>query len=313
MPIKIPNDLPAREVLLKEGVSVMREGRAAIQQIRPLRLALLNLMPNKVRTETQIARLIGSTPLQIELTLLTTETYKATNTAEEHLFEFYQHWSDVKDEKFDGLVITGAPIGSMAFEDIAYWDEMKQIFDWSQTNVFSTLTLCWGAMAALHYFHGVRRTHFDDKVFGVYPYKTVQQQHGLLRGFDDVYEMPVSRHSGVLVEEIEKVPSLHLMAHSDEVGAGLIVDSDLHMTYMLNHLEYDFDDLSNEYKRDLEAGKPIEMPVNYYPNDDLSQKPLNKWRASAHLFFTNWIDEMYQYTPYDISRIPNPTQRLDID
>ena len=303
MPIKIHNDLPARQVLEQEGVQIIRESDAIRQDIRPLKIALLNLMPNKIRTETQIARLAGSTPLQVEMTLLKTGSYTSRNTPERHLIDFYHTWDEVKGQKFDGLIVTGAPVETMPFEEVDYWDELAGIIEWSQENVFRSFYICWGAQAALHHFHGVPKHILERKMFGVFRHRITRPHSDLLRGFNDEFSIPVSRHTETRVEDIPEKPGLHVLAESRESGLCLMEDLSRKAIYMFNHLEYDADTLKTEYDRDVAAGEPIHVPVNYYPDDDPAQEPVNQWRSYAHLLFWNWINEIYQGTPFDIERI----------
>jgi homoserine O-succinyltransferase len=309
VPIKIPNDLPARPILEEEGVRIIRETDAIRQDIRPMRIAMLNLMPNKIRTETQIARLAGSTPLQVEMTLLKTGSYKSRNTPEPHLIAFYQTWEEVKHEKFDGLIITGAPIETMPFEDVDYWPELTGIFDWALTNVFRSFYICWGAQAALYHFHGVPKHPLPQKMFGVFRHRIAKRNGGLLQGFNDEFSIPVSRHTEVRVEDVPEKPGLDVLAVSPESGLCLMQDFPHRAIYMFNHLEYDADTLKGEYERDLAAGEDIQLPKHYFPDDDPGKPPVNQWRSYAHLLFWNWINEMYQHTPYDISRIGEDSSR----
>ena len=303
MPIKIPNDLPARPILQEEGVEIIRETDAIRQDIRPMRIALLNLMPDKIRTETQIARLAGSTPLQVEMTLLKTGSYKSRNTPEPHLIAFYRNWEEVRDEKFDGLIVTGAPIETMPFEAVDYWPELTQIFDWSQSHVFRSFHICWGAQAALYHFHGVPKHLLDRKQFGVFRHRIIKPNVRLLQGFNDEFSIPVSRHTEVRVEDVPEKPGLDILAVSPESGLCLMQDLQHRSIYMFNHLEYDADTLKREYERDVAAGEAIELPKHYFPDDDPAQEPINQWRSYAHLLFWNWINEIYQTTPYDIEQI----------
>ncbi len=303
MPIKIPNDLPARRVLEEEGVRIIRESDAIRQDIRPMRIALLNLMPNKIRTETQIARLAGSTPLQVEMTLLKTGSYKSRNTPERHLIDFYHTWDEVKDQKFDGLIVTGAPIETMPFQDVDYWDELTRIFDWTASNVFSAFYICWGAQAALHHFHGVPKHGLDAKMFGVFRHYIVKPGSPLLQGFNDNFLIPVSRHTEVRSADVPQKPGLDILVESPESGLCLMEDRARRAAFMFNHLEYDADTLKEEYDRDIAAGEPIDLPHNYFPDDDPARTPMNRWRSYAHLLFWNWINEIYQHTPYDIEAI----------
>jgi homoserine O-succinyltransferase len=303
MPIKIPNDLPARRILEEEGVEVIRESDAVRQDIRPLRVALLNLMPDKIRTETQIARVIGSTPLQVEMTLLNTDSYKSKNVPERHLIDFYHTWDEIRHEKFDGLIVTGAPIETLPFEAVDYWDELTAIFDWAQTNVFRSFHLCWGAQAALHHFHGVPKYELERKMFGIFRHHIVTPGSNLLRGFNDEFSIPVSRHTEVRREDMLDKPGLNVLAESPEAGLCLMEDRAHRAVHMFNHLEYAVDTLTRESERDLAAGAEIQVPKNYFPDDDPSKHPVNHWRSYAHLLFWNWIYEMYENTPYDISEI----------
>lgn len=311
MPIKIPNDLPAREALEHEGVVVMSESEAVRQDIRPLRVAMLNLMPQKETTETQWARLIGSTPLQIDFTLVTTRSYRPTNVSRKHMKNFYRAWDDVAQEKFDAFIITGAPIEKLPFEDVYYWRELQDILDWTQTHVYQSLDLCWGAQAALYHFHGVPKHLLAHKMFGVFSHYAQVEGSALLRGFDDIFPVPVSRHTETRREDVENVPGLRILASSPEAGVCLIEDTARRHLCMFNHLEYDAETLGNEYQRDVQQGLDIEVPANYYRNDDPGDKPLNTWRSHAHLFVANWVNEIYQHTPFDISRIgdvePSPS------
>jgi len=306
MPIKIPDDLPARRDLEAEGVVTIGAEDAAHQDIRPLRVALLNLMPNKIRTETQLARLLGSTPLQVEVTLLKTATYEPRNTPEEHLIAFYQTWDQVKDQKFDGLVVTGAPVETLPFEEVQYWDELTAIFDWATDHVYSTFYVCWGAQAALNHFYGVPKYELPQKRFGVFEHEVLRRSPNLLRGFDDRFLVPVSRHTEVRREDLPEVTGLHLLAESPDSGVCLVEDETRRAVYMFNHLEYDTSTLQEEYNRDVAAGIEIQLPRNYFPDDDPTQPPMNLWRAHAHLLFWNWLAAVYAGTPYDIGAIERP-------
>ncbi|MCA0940901.1 homoserine O-succinyltransferase [Yangia mangrovi] len=304
MPIKLPEDLPAYDVLSREGVMVMSEDSASRQDIRPLRIALLNLMPKKIQTENQFARLIGATPLQIELSLIRMTEHQTKNTAAEHMEAFYRPFSEVEasGEKFDGLIITGAPIEHLEFADVTYWDELKRVFDWSQTHVHATFGVCWGGMAMINYFHGVKKHILDHKAFGCVRHQNLAPASPFLRGFSDDMVMPVSRWTEMQRAEIEAA-GLPVLIDSPETGPALVEDKAHRALYIFNHLEYDSTTLKDEYDRDVEAGKPINVPANYYPNDDPSKKPQNRWRSHAHLLFTNWISEIYMTTPFDVSRI----------
>ena len=303
MPIKIPNDLPARQELEEEGLCVVSESVAVRQDIRPLRIALLNLMPQKERTETQMARLIGSGPLQVELTLVTTGSYTPTNVSQKHMRDFYRPWESVSQEKFDGFIITGAPVEQMPFEDVFYWKELTDILDWTQTHVHQTLGLCWGAQAALYHFHGVPKHQLDAKLFGVFQHRVVTQNSAMLRGFNDSFPVPVSRHTEVRHEDLPEEAGLRVLAESDEAGLCLIEDPALNHIYMFNHLEYDANTLRDEYLRDRKLGLEIALPKYYFPGDDPDREPPNFWRSHAHLMIANWINDIYQTTSFDISKI----------
>lgn len=303
MPIKIPSTLPAVDVLKDEGVMVMPEDQAAKQDIRPMRIALLNLMPKKIETETQFARLIGSHPLQIELTLLRPSEHTSKNTSEAHIGAFYQPWDEVKDQKFDGLIITGAPIEHLPFEEVTYWNELTQILDWTQTNVHSTFGVCWGGMAMIYYFHGVKKHLLDAKAFGCFPQRNLQPSSPYLRGFSDSCVVPVSRWTEMKQDEVDAATGLRTLLGSDDTGPCLIEDKAHRALYIFNHFEYDDLTLKGEYDRDVAKGAPINVPMNYYPDDDPTQPPENRWRSHAHLLYQNWISEMYLTTPYDINQI----------
>ena len=308
MPIKIPNDLPARRILEAEGVAVIGETDALRQDIRPLRVAILNLMPDKIRTETQLARLIGSTPLQVEMTLLKTATYRPTHTPEQHLTDFYSTWEDVREEYFDGLIVTGAPIETLPFEDVDYWDELTSIFDWAVDHVFNSLYVCWGGQAALHHFYGVPKYELPQKMFGVFEHTISQPNSSLLRGFSDRFWIPVSRHTEIHAADIPDVPGLNILAESSDSGICLIEDAAHRAAFIFNHLEYDAASLKEEYERDLAADQDIQLPCNYFPDDDPTEAPISRWRANAHLFFSNWITNMYTGTPYDLQSIAASVQ-----
>ncbi len=299
MPIKIPDTLPAFETLVNEGVRVMTETAAVRQDIRPLHIGLLNLMPNKIKTEVQIARLVGATPLQVELSLVRVGGHRAKNTSEEHLLAFYETWEEVRHRKFDGFIITGAPIETLDYEDVTYWNEMTQILDWTTTNVHSTLNVCWGAMAALYHFHGVPKHQLAEKAFGVYRHHNRKPSSVYLNGFSDDFQIPVSRWTEVRNADIRAVPALDILMESDETGVCLVQETAGNRLYVFNHVEYDSTSLADEYFRDVEAGVPIKMPKNYFPHNDPSLVPQNRWRSHAHLLFGNWINEIYQTTPYD--------------
>jgi homoserine O-succinyltransferase len=303
MPIKLPSALPAYDVLSKEGVMVLDEVTAARQDIRPLRIALLNLMPKKIQTENQFARLIGATPLQIEFSLIRMSEHQTRNTAAEHMEEFYKPFSEVRDEKFDGLIITGAPIEHLPFHDVTYWDELTQVFDWTQTHVHSTFGVCWGGMAMINYFHGVEKHLLDQKLFGCLRHHTTAAGSPYLRGFSDDCVIPVSRWTEMRQAEIDAVAGLKTLITSTEAGPALVEDAAHRALYIFNHFEYDTGTLKQEYDRDIANGTPINVPVNYYPGDDPSQAPQNRWRSHAHLLYGNWINEIYQTTYFDLDKI----------
>ncbi|SDW48550.1 homoserine O-succinyltransferase [Ruegeria halocynthiae] len=303
MPIKIPSDLPAFDVLTNEGVMVMAEDHAARQDIRPLRIGLLNLMPKKIQTENQFARLIGATPLQIELSLIRMTEHQTKNTAAEHMAEFYHPFQEIKDQKFDGLIITGAPIEHLDFADVTYWDEIREVFEWTQTNVHSTFGVCWGGMAMINHFHDVKKHMLDAKAFGCFRHRNLAPASPFLRGFSDDCVIPVSRWTEMRQYEIDAAPDLITLLGSDDVGPCLIEDPAHRALYIFNHFEYDSDTLKQEYDRDVANNTPINVPMNYYPDDDPSQHPQNRWRSHAHLLYGNWINAMYQTTPFDMSHI----------
>ena len=278
---------------------VMSESTAVRQDIRPLRIGLLNLMPDKIATETQLARLIASTPLQVELTLVRVGTHASKNTSEDHLITFYRTWDEVRDQHFDGFIITGAPIETLPFDEVTYWPELTEILDWTTTNVHSTFSICWGAMAALWHFHDVPKHILDNKAFGVYRHRNLQPASPYLAGFSDDFLVSVSRWTEVRRADIEQVPSLELLMESDETGVCLLSEAAGRRLYMFNHIEYDSTTLAKEYFRDVEAGARIEVPHHYFPNDDPNRPPVNRWRSHAFLLFGNWINQVYQSTTFD--------------
>jgi homoserine O-succinyltransferase/O-acetyltransferase len=303
MPITLPETLPAFNVLKSEGVMVMSPDRAAMQDIRPLRIGLLNLMPKKIQTENQFARLIGATPLQIDFQLIRMTEHQTKNTAAEHMEAFYRPFQEVKTEKFDGLIITGAPIEHLPFEEVTYWDELCEVMDWTQTNVQSTFGVCWGGMAMAWHFHRVPKHLLPAKAFGCFRHQNLAPTAPLLRGFSDDFVMPVSRWTEMRQEDIDAVPGLTTLLTSAESGPCLVDDPAHRAVYLINHLEYDSDTLKQEYDRDITNGTPINVPANYYPDDNPARPPLNRWRSHAHLLYGNWINEIYQSTPYDITQI----------
>ncbi len=304
MPIKIPNLLPATQVLLNENIFVMTETRAMTQDIRPLKILMLNLMPQKITTETQIARVIGNTPLQVELELLQTATHKSTHTSEEHMLAFYKTFDEVRDKKYDGMIITGAPVEQMDFEEVDYWEELCEIMEWSKTHVTSTFHICWGAQAGLYYHYGVKKYPLEKKLFGVFEHKLDHKQSILFRGFDDTFVVPHSRHTTCRREDIEAVPELKILASSAEAGVFVTATDKGRQIFVTGHSEYDADTLKNEYFRDKNAGLPIEIPKNYFPDDDDTKEPIVRWRSCANLLYSNWLNYfVYQSTPYNIEEI----------
>ncbi len=304
MPIKIPAGLPARQVLESENIFVMDNERATAQDIRPLHILILNLMPTKVVTETQLARLLGNTPIQVEMELLRVESHTPKNTAPEHMITYYQTFDEVKDRFYDGMVITGAPVEQMPFEEVEYWEELCEIMEWTKTHVYSTLHICWGAQAALYYHYGINKVPLKEKMFGVFPHTITHKSSILFRGFDDVFLVPHSRHTTVLRNDIAAVDELKILAESEQAGVYAVSTNGGTQIYITGHSEYDTETLEKEYLRDKKAGLPIKMPVNYYPDDDDTKRPLNTWRSSAHLLYSNWLNYfVYQSTPYDLSAI----------
>ena len=304
MPIQIPNDLPAAAALQQENIFVMTENRACTQDIRPLEIVLLNLMPTKIVTETQLSRLLGNTPLQVRLELMHTTSHQSKNTSAEHMLNFYKSFDELKHRKFDGMVITGAPVEQMEFEDVDYWLELCQIMEWSKTNVHSTFHICWGAQAGLYYHYGIQKKPLEEKLFGVFKHQADYKRSILLRGFDDSFWVPHSRHTTVAREDIEAIPELKILASSEEAGVYAIATKEGRQIFVTGHSEYDPDTLRKEYLRDKTAGLPISVPKNYFPGDDDSLEPLVRWRGHANLLFSNWLNYfVYQTTPYDIMSI----------
>ncbi|MGI1663301.1 homoserine O-acetyltransferase MetA [Palleronia sp. KMU-117] len=302
MPITLPQNLPAFGVLRNEGVMVMAQDLASHQDIRPIRIGLLNLMPKKIQTETQFARLIGATPLQIDFQLIRMTEHETKNTAAEHMAEFYRPFQDVKDEKFDGLIITGAPIEHLPFEEVTYWDELTEVMDWTQTNVHSTFGVCWGGMAMAYHFHGIPKHMLDQKAFGCFRHRNLTPSSPYLRGFSDDFVIPVSRWTEMRADEIAAA-GLKILLGSEEVGPCLVEDAGHRALYIFNHFEYDSGTLKEEYDRDVANGTPINVPRNYYPDDDPSRMPQNRWRSHAHLLYGNWVSEIYLTTPFDMAQI----------
>lgn len=305
MPVTIPRDLPARRTLESENVFVMSEGRATHQDIRPLHIAIVNLMPTKIDTETQLLRLLGNTPLQLQITLLHMESHDSRNTAGEHLDAFYATFDDIRHRKFDGLVITGAPIEQLPFEEVDYWPELCEVMDWAEENVFSTLHVCWGAQAGLYRRHGIPKYPLDHKMFGVFHHEVLDPHSRILSGFDQVFPAPHSRHTETRAADIEAVDGLQLLAVSPEAGVYLAASADGRQLYVTGHPEYERYTLATEYERDVARGLPIEVPRNYYPNDDPSRPPMVTWRSHAFLLYANWLNYcVYQRTPFDLQEIP---------
>ncbi len=304
MPIKIPNELPAYRTLTDENIFVMTETRALTQDIRPLRIAIVNLMPTKIDTETQLLRLLGNTSLQVETELIKMESHESRNTSREHLTSFYKTFSEIQDQNFDGMIITGAPVEHLAFEDVEYWQELCYIMEWSKTHVHSTFHICWGAQAGLYYHFHIPKYPLEKKLFGVFHHHADRKNYILLRGFDDDFMVPHSRHTTVLRTDLERCPELKILASSDEAGVYAVSTDNGRQIFIMGHSEYDPLTLDREYRRDLNAGLPIEVPKNYFPNDDDTRLPLVTWRSHANLLYANWLNYMvYQTTPYDLSEI----------
>ena len=306
MPIRIPNDLPAAGTLQQENIFVMPQNRAITQDIRPLEIVLLNLMPTKIETETQLSRLLGNTPLQVNLELMHTSSHKSKNVSQEHLLSFYKSFEELKDRKFDGMVITGAPVELMEFEDVDYWEELCKIMEWSKTHVHSTFHICWGAQAGLYYHYGVGKQKLPEKLFGVFPHQVEYKRSILLRGFDDVFWAPHSRHTTISRGEIEAIPELKILASSEKAGVYAVANKGGRHIFVTGHSEYDPETLKTEYLRDKNQGLPISVPENYFPDDDDTADPIVRWRGHANLLFSNWLNYfVYQTTPYDIMTIGN--------
>ena len=304
MPIKIPRDLPAFKVLSDENIFVMNNERAVKQDIRPLKIAILNLMPKKIQTENQLLRYLSNTPLQVEIKLLQTESYRSTHTSFEHMERFYSFFNDIKEERFDGLVITGAPVEQLEFEDVMYWEELKEIMEWGKSNVFSTLHICWGAQAGLNYHYGIPKYQLEKKMFGVFKHYINNKNADLTRGLDDMFYAPHSRHTEVKREDIEKISELEILSESEEAGIFIVANKSRRQVFITGHLEYERNTLSDEYFRDFNKGLDIEIPRNYFPNDDTSLTPMVTWRGSANIVFSNWLNYcVYQNTPYDLNNL----------
>lgn len=304
MPIKIPDNLPAAKILAGENIFVMDEKRAMSQDIRPLQIGILNLMPNKIATETQLSRLLGNTPLQVEIELIQVSTHKAKNVSEEHMLKFYKTFSEIKDRKFDGFIITGAPVEKMDYTEVNYWDELCEIMEWTKTNVHSTFHICWGAQAALYYHYGIEKRLLPEKLSGVYSHRVVHKNPMLLRGFDDEFFVPHSRHTTVDIEDVKKHPEIKILAVSNKAGLYAAATDEGRQIFITGHSEYDKNTLSDEYFRDKAAGMNPHIPENYFPDDDVTREPVVKWRSHANLIYSNWLNYfVYQNTPYDITAI----------
>ena len=304
MPVRIPDALPATSILERENIFVMTEHRALHQDIRPLRVLLLNLMPTKIITETQLMRKLSNTPLQIEVELLRMASRNSTHVSAEHLEAFYRTFDQVRDERFDGLIVTGAPVEKMEFDEVDYWDELCQVFDWSTTNVHCCLFICWGAQAAIQHFYGVPKYDLPDKCFGVFGHRLLKPTSPLVRGFNDISYMPHSRHTEVRYEDVVADQNLEVVSYSDEAGPSIVKSTDSRHFFVFGHPEYDHDTLKLEYERDVAAGLPIEVPVNYFPDDDPTREPVVRWRAEAQLLYTNWLNYyVYQTTPFDLNEL----------
>jgi homoserine O-succinyltransferase len=312
LPVNIPHALPARRTLEDENVFVMSEARAVHQDIRPLRIAIVNLMPTKIATETQLLRLLGNTPLQIRITLLRMDSHEARNTARDHLEAFYATFDQVRDQKFDGLVVTGAPVEQLPFEEVDYWSELREVMDWSKTHAFSTLHVCWGAQAGLYHHHGVQKFPLPKKMFGVFPHRVLEPHSEILRGFDEEFPAPHSRHTEVRADDVRRAKGLVVLAESDEAGLYLAASEDGRQVFVTGHPEYDRDTLKLEYDRDVARGLPIHVPKNYYPEDDPKRPPHMSWRSHAYLLYANWLNYcVYQRTPFDLQAIPAEPRRVE--
>lgn len=304
MPIKIPDSLPASRILEGENIFVMTEQRAEHQDIRPLRIAILNLMPKKIETETQLLRLLGNSPIQVDIELLQTQSYTSKNTPHEHLLKFYKTFSDICTQRFDGMIITGAPVEQLEFEQVEYWDELCEIMEWSKTHVYSTLHICWGAQAGLYYYYGIQKYPLVQKMFGIFEHRLLVENHPITRGFDEIFYVPHSRHTTIMQDEVTSCLDLELLSASDEAGVYMVGRRDGRQFFITGHSEYDRETLATEYFRDVDKGLSIKMPQNYFPKDDTSQKPIYTWRGHANLLFCNWLNYyVYQNTPYDLQEL----------
>ena len=303
MPIRVPDALPAVSVLERENIFIMKEGRAVHQDIRPLRIAILNLMPKKIETETQLLRLLGNSPLQVDVELMQVSSHQSKNTPAEHLLHFYHTFRQLRGRRFDGLILTGAPVEQLPFQEVDYWEELSEIMDWSRSHVYSTLHICWGAQAGLYRHYGIQKRPLEQKLFGVFPHVTRVHYHPLTRGFDEEFLAPHSRHTTVWEDEVAACPQLEILADSPRAGLYLAARKDGRQVFVTGHSEYDRDTLDGEYRRDLERGLPIAPPENYYPGDDPSRPPRLSWRSHANLLFVNWLNWVYQDTPYNLEEL----------
>lgn len=305
MPINIPNGLPAKDILESEKIFALEEDVAKKQDIRPLRIVILNLMPKKIETETQILRLISKSPLQVDIELMKVSSHVSKNTSADHLIKFYDDFATLKENYYDGLIITGAPVEHLAYEEVDYWEELCEIMEWSKTHVYSTIYICWGAQAGLYYHYGIQKKLMPHKVFGVFPQILCDEYNFLTNGFDEIHYTPHSRHTSIDEEALARIPELEVLSKSEMSGSNIIATKDFRSIYILGHLEYAKDTLSNEYFRDLNAGKEISIPYNYFPEDDPSKEPILTWRSHANLLYRNWLNYVYQMTPYDLNELAN--------
>ena len=304
MPIRIDNELPAKQRLEIENIFVMSNMRADTQDIRPLKILILNLMPTKLETETQLLRLLSNSPLQVDVEFLQVATHEAKNVSKSHMEKFYETYDDVKDRKYDGMIITGAPVEQMEFEEVDYWNELCKIMEWSKTNVYSTFHICWGAQAGLYYHYGIKKYPTKKKIFGIFPHKSLDETHPLMRGLDDIYYVPHSRHTEIKTQDIAQVKDLQILSYSEMAGIHIVADMDCRKFFVTGHSEYDRDTLAREYFRDKEKGLDIDIPYNYFPNDDVNATPQMEWKSTANILFNNWLNYfVYQKTPYDLNTL----------
>ncbi|MCI6361331.1 MAG: homoserine O-succinyltransferase [Eubacterium coprostanoligenes] len=304
MPIRIDNELPAKQRLEIENIFVMSNMRADTQDIRPLKILILNLMPTKLETETQLLRLLSNSPLQVDVEFLQVATHEAKNVSKSHMEKFYETYDDVKDRKYDGMIITGAPVEQMEFEEVDYWNELCKIMEWSKTNVYSTFHICWGAQAGLYYHYGIKKYPTKKKIFGIFPHKSLDETHPLMRGLDDIYYVPHSRHTEIKTQDIAQVKDLQILSYSELAGIHIVADMECRKFFVTGHSEYDRDTLAREYFRDKEKGLDIDIPYNYFPNDDVNATPQMEWKGTANILFNNWLNYfVYQKTPYDLNTL----------